>query len=111
MRTEYYANRTNRKPQEPKSKGKKPAKPTKSKGKKTAPTKENPDENEKEWLPGWDFHMWPDRQVKRTISGLIRPQLDYIERMKKAWRPDRPNKMEMPEDWFVSSHLVHLHAP
>ncbi|CAG8610639.1 5167_t:CDS:10 [Acaulospora colombiana] len=80
------------------------AKPTKGKGKQSAP----PEEEEKEWLGGWDFFFVGKKNIKRTISKRIKPQLDYIERMKKAWRPDPPNKMEMPEDWFQEEVTIVL---
>jgi len=78
-----------------KSKGKGKAKRgTRKDSKKEVPPEEG------EWLPGWRF--FHRRPPPRALAKLIQPQLDYIERMIKGWRPTPPKKMGMPEDWFVS---------
>lgn len=56
-------------------------------------------DDEPDWLPGWEF--FHERAPGRARSKAIQPQLDYIERMKKGWRPTGRKKMGMPEEWFV----------
>lgn len=78
----------------------------KGKGKGKGKSTKQQASEEPDWLPGWEFfHKRPPGRASRVP---IQRQLDYIEQMKKGWRPEGSKKMGMPEDWFQEETVIVL---